>query len=85
MQLALSASVLMASCSFLEADAVVNIWDSELGDPILKLDGHSDEINMVAISTDSKLVASASEDKTLKLWSLSTGEQLLTLEGHQEA
>ena len=51
----------------------------------MKLDGHSDEINMVAISTDSKLVASASEDKTLKLWSLSTGEQLLTLEGHQEA
>ncbi len=41
--------------------------------------GHTGEVWGVSVSKDGKLLASASDDQTLKLWNLETGELLATL------
>ncbi|KFY28387.1 hypothetical protein V491_00489 [Pseudogymnoascus sp. VKM F-3775] len=46
------------------------------------LEGHSNLVNSVAFSHGSKLLASASSDKTVKIWDASTGSLQQTLEGH---
>ncbi len=44
--------------------------------------GHEDQVNAVAFSPDGQLLASASDDGTVKLWRVSDGELLDTLTGH---
>lgn len=44
--------------------------------------GHSDVVKSVAISPDSKILASGSFDQTIKLWQLDTGQLIDTLTGH---
>ena len=46
------------------------------------LEGHSNSVNSVAFSPESTLVASASNDKTVKIWDTATGTCTQTLEGH---
>src|SRR6266536_872884 len=46
------------------------------------LEGHSSGVNSVAFSHDSKLLASASSDRTVKVWDAATGSLQQTLEGH---
>ncbi|KAF8535105.1 NACHT and WD40 domain protein [Trichophaea hybrida] len=49
------------------------------------LEGHSDWVNAVAFSPDAQLLASASDDNTVRLWGPSTGASRGTLEGHSSS
>jgi WD40 repeat protein len=56
--------------------------EKDWGALLQTLEGHSSYVRAVAFSPDSKVLASASNDKTVKLWDAGTGEVLQTLEGH---
>ncbi len=49
------------------------------GSVIREFFGHTGEVWDVSISRDGKILASASDDQTLKLWNIETGERLATL------
>src|SRR3954454_9359919 len=51
---------------------------------VLNID-HVGEVTAVAISPDSRRIASGSGDRTVKLWDAATGRLLRTLTGHREA
>lgn len=46
------------------------------------LKGHSELVRSVAISPNGQILASSSNDQTIKLWNLPTGKLLYTLAGH---
>lgn len=52
---------------------------------IYTLEGHAAEVNSVTLSRDGQILASGSEDSTIKLWNLPTGELKITLEKHSDA
>ncbi|CAD8204853.1 unnamed protein product [Paramecium pentaurelia] len=47
-----------------------------------KLDGHNGAVQSVCISPDGKIVASGSQDKSIRLWNIKTGQQKAKLDGH---
>lgn len=49
---------------------------------IRTLEGHNYWVNSVTISLDGKILASGSDDKTIKLWNVETGENIKTFDEH---
>lgn len=45
---------------------------------------HSKDVNTVAVSPDGSLVATGSQDKSIKLWSSETGKLCVTCSGHRK-
>lgn len=46
------------------------------------LTGHTEDVNCIAFSSDSRMLASGSSDKTVRLWNVKTGKHKRTLTGH---
>ena len=65
------------------SDNTLKVWDMATGRCVATLEGHSREVNGVAISPDGRRVVSGSGDYTLKVWDVATGECVATLEGHR--
>jgi WD40 repeat protein len=51
---------------------------------LLTLTGHKNPVLSVTVSPDSKMIATASFDTTIKLWRIPNGDLLATLSGHTE-
>jgi WD40 repeat protein len=64
------------------ADHSVAIWDAKSG-RLIASKQYPDVMRSVAFSPDGGLVASASEDGTVRVMSTATNEDLFTLKGHQ--
>ena len=54
----------------------------KLKSEVVAQNGHSENVNSVAFSSDGRTALSASNDHTLKLWDVATGKLLRTFEGH---
>ena len=63
-------------------DKTLRLWDLATGAALRTLEGHSDNVDTVAISAAGSRALSGSWDNTLRLWDLATGGTLQTLEGH---
>uniref|UniRef100_A0A8C7F958 Notchless protein homolog 1 n=1 Tax=Oncorhynchus kisutch TaxID=8019 RepID=A0A8C7F958_ONCKI len=67
-------------------DFTLFLWNpAEDKKPLARLTGHSALINEVLFSPDTRLLASASFDKSIKIWDGRTGKYLQSLRGHVAA
>jgi eukaryotic-like serine/threonine-protein kinase len=66
----------------LHANRVITLWDAQTGEVRAALPPQSDIIYDASFSPDSKTLATASWDGTVRLWHVATGSELITLKGH---
>ena len=66
-----------------EDDNRALIWNVAASKPriVFKLSGHTDVVNDVVFSADSKLLATASDDGTANIWSAASGARLVRFTG----
>ena len=60
---------------------IVKLWDTHDETTLRKLAGHTDTINTLAFSPDSKTLASGSDDDTIRVWDVDSGRGKV-LKGH---
>uniref|UniRef100_A0A1I7ZTI3 WD_REPEATS_REGION domain-containing protein n=1 Tax=Steinernema glaseri TaxID=37863 RepID=A0A1I7ZTI3_9BILA len=67
-------------------DFTMFLWTpSESKQPIARMTGHQQLVNQVMFSPDTRYIASASFDKSIKLWDGRTGKYITSLRGHVNA
>ena len=50
-------------------DTTIGIWDAESGKELRILEGHTQDVSSVSVSSDGQLLASAANDGAVRLWS----------------
>jgi predicted nucleotide-binding protein len=65
-------------------DKTLRVWDleSESGQSVRTLKGHTGSVSLVAITPDSGRAVSASRDNTLRVWDLQSSQSVSMLKGH---
>jgi|GEM_PF-1253048 len=68
-------------------DHTVRLWELPEGNLLATLEGHTDLVQCLAVSSDGKLLSTGTwgRDKTVKLWQLPDGELKGTIVGHEDA
>jgi WD40 repeat protein len=64
------------------ANRLVKIWSLATGDLLFTLRGHVGNITDLAVNSSNTLLASSSDDKTVRVWELRTGAPVAVLLGH---
>ncbi|KAJ0146221.1 D-xylose 1-dehydrogenase [Fusarium oxysporum f. sp. albedinis] len=57
--------------------------DTDWNAVLQTLEGHYGSVNSVDFSNDGTLIASGSDDRTIKIWNVATGKEEWTLKGHK--
>lgn len=60
----------------LRADSVIRLWDLKSGEVIRRFSGHEGLIYPIRVSPNGKLLASSSNDGTVRIWRISDAEPL---------
>ncbi|KAH8818589.1 WD40-repeat-containing domain protein [Flagelloscypha sp. PMI_526] len=63
-------------------DRTIRLWDSESGEEVRKLNGHTGYIRSVIFFPDGKHIVSGSDDKTIRIWESRSGKEVRRLSGH---
>ncbi len=60
-------------------DYTIRLWDSQTGECLKILHGHSNWVWAIAFHPHEQILASGSQDETIRLWDITTGECLQIL------
>ncbi len=60
----------------------IQLWDSQSGQALNTLQGHTGPVLAVAFAPDGTRIASASSDNTVRIWDAQSGQAINTLHGH---
>ena len=61
---------------------VAQVWDPETGKVLMKLEGHTDNINAAIFGPEGRLILTVSADRTACVWDAASGKLLVTLRNH---
>ncbi|TPX37654.1 hypothetical protein SmJEL517_g00777 [Synchytrium microbalum] len=64
------------------SDATLRVWNSTTGEVIRVLEGHTNDIWTVRVTSDNKFILSGSNDTTMRLWSATSYDYIRTYTGH---
>jgi WD40 repeat protein len=67
-----------------DANGDVYSQESDGGNELIEMNGHSSTVNSVCWSRDNSIIVSGSSDNTVRLWNSATGANLEVLYGHTE-
>ncbi|MYA70537.1 WD40 repeat domain-containing protein [Candidatus Poribacteria bacterium] len=63
----------------------IELWQTDFGDHLFTLEGHTHRVSAYIFSPDSKILASGGDDAAIVLWDVKTGNQLANLTGHTKS
>lgn len=67
------------------ADSSARVWDMEIGDCVLLMEGHTAAVTDVAVAEEGSLLVTSSADHTARVWGLDKGQCRAVLQGHTAA